>query len=326
VDAGKDHPILVERPDSNPAAPPATPLPQVPNGRKHPVSPQVVSPALLVADPEADTTTAELKRLAEQQLPEVVFRKLSNPHLQLSVDEQLECLTGCIAVGAMRALQARNCGVVMVIGNTGAGKSTFVNFLHGCGMEIFRPKGNQKAIRVKPDSSVTELMRIGHTNQSMTFIPGIATDSDFTYMDCPGFLDNRGPEINIANAVNIKQAIHAAKDVVVIIVIHYESLRLDRGRGLRELVAILQSLFGNIGRLRTHAVAVMLGVSQVPLMDGDGDDLSLEMVSELLDDTAGMGESEASVVAALRGSLFIFDPTGRRSGVLGWSSRAEVVA
>ena len=58
-------------------------------------------------------------------------------------------------------------------------------------------------------------MKIGHSNQSMTFVPDVESDDIFTYADCPGFLDNRGPEINIANAVNIKTMIHRAASVRV---------------------------------------------------------------------------------------------------------------
>jgi hypothetical protein len=35
------------------------------------------------------------------------------------------------------------------------------------------------------------------------------------FADCPGFLDNRGMEINVANAVNVKQTIAAAETTVV---------------------------------------------------------------------------------------------------------------
>ena len=59
-----------------------------------------------------------------------------------------------------------------------------------------------KVVRVKLDSSIPELMPIGHSNQSMTFIPSVASvytpEGAFTFLDCPGFLDSRGPEINIA--------------------------------------------------------------------------------------------------------------------------------
>ena len=102
----------------------------------------------------------------------------------------------------------------------------------------------------------------------MTFIPGVATSEALgvTFMDCPGFLDNRGAVINIANAVNIKQAIHAAKDVVVVILLNYASLIADRGRGLRELVQILQDLFGE------GASACVLWLLTARIRDDDDDE------------------------------------------------------
>lgn len=64
-------------------------------------------------------------------------------------------------------------------------------------------------------------------------------------MDCPGFLDNRGSEVNIANSVNIKHAIANSKEVKVIVLINYKTLEADRGRGLKDLFTILINLFGS---------------------------------------------------------------------------------
>ena len=47
-------------------------------------------------------------------------------------------------------------------------------------------------------------MAIGHKNQSMTFIPSVAVSLDdagapnFVFLDCPGFMDNRGAEVRWA--------------------------------------------------------------------------------------------------------------------------------
>ena len=63
----------------------------------------------------------------------------------------------------------------------------------------------------KDGGTIDEIMKIGHSKESKTFMPQVEHDktNNLTYIDCPGFLDNRGAEINIANAVNIK--IHKAK-------------------------------------------------------------------------------------------------------------------
>eukprot|EP00873_Tetraselmis_striata_P036223 jgi/Tetstr1/456487/TSEL_043210.t1 len=268
----------------------------------------------------------EMEHLAEQRLPEVVFRKLQDSHLSLSNEEQIQCLTGCIAVGAARARQAEGKHVIMFIGNTGAGKSTLVNYLHGCAMEAFKPNPtfSRKVVRVKPGSPKPELMPIGHTNQSKTFIPGIGADDNFTYMDCPGFIDNRGPEINIANAVNIKQAIYAAKSVTVVVLINYYSLLADRGKGLNDLTRILQDLFGSVARLEARAASIALGVSRVPAED-DGDPVKINDIQALLADTSGLPPREAQVVTALRSSLFIAHPTRTLDPEHGWLSRDALI-
>ena len=88
-------------------------------------------------------------------------------------------------------------------------------------------------------------MQIGHSNQSMTFMPNVEQGDNFVYIDCPGFLDNRGPELNIANACNIKLALRSAKSVKVLVLLNYYSLKADRARGLTDLVWILKHLFGS---------------------------------------------------------------------------------
>jgi hypothetical protein len=52
-------------------------------------------------------------------------------------------------------------------------------------------------VRVKAGSSRKELVAIGHKNQSETFIPSVARSeaTNFVFLDCPGFMDNRGAEV-----------------------------------------------------------------------------------------------------------------------------------
>ena len=91
-------------------------------------------------------------------------------------------------------------------------------------------------------------MKIGHTKQSMTFTPQVEAarhfGGDYAYADCPGFLDSRGFEINVANAVNVAQTVSASESIVCVVVVNYYSLRADRGKGLQDLLAILLGLFG----------------------------------------------------------------------------------
>ena len=167
-------------------------------------------------------------------------------------------------------------------------------------------------------------MKIGHTNQSMTFVPDVASDDTFTYADCPGFLDNRGPEINIANAVNIKTMIHRAASVRVIVLVNYNSLMADRGRGVRELTNILTDLFGHPKNLQKNTPSILLGVSQVqdPLGNVPAG-FELEHIRDLMSDTAGMSEDMEKCVTELRERIFLYHPSD--DGNATWLKRDEII-
>lgn len=87
----------------------------------------------------------------------------------------------------------------------------------------------ERVIRVKPDSEIPEIMKIGHSKKSATFVPG-TYKGRFTWCDCPGFGDNRGEEINIANAVNIRKTLHCALSVRTVVIINHSSIMVRNCR------------------------------------------------------------------------------------------------
>ena len=142
------------------------------------------------------------KVFTAQDLPEIVHKKMEDPTLTLTTDESIECLAACVEFGMAQAEQACNLDCIVLLGNTGAGKSTFANYIHGCQMERVKKlnlpglKGKDKVIRVKSDSQPSEIMKIGHQNKSMTFVPEVKRTKAFggneaALVDCPGFSDNR---------------------------------------------------------------------------------------------------------------------------------------
>ena len=278
-----------------------------------------------------------LQRAKSVKLSELVNRKLENPNLELNADEQLDVLRECIERGAAHAETAAGQDLLAIIGNTGAGKSTCVNYVDGCKLEkisrdvaagaVAAPAGGggKKVVRVAPDSPRPELMRIGHSNKSQTFVPDVRVGHEFVYSDCPGFLDNRGAEINIANAVNIKATVSRAKSTKVLVLLNYDSLRADRGRGLRELGEILVSLFGSAEGLQKHRGSIALGVSRVPKWDDDGDNtIELENVrADHFSELAGLPSGCREVVEVLQPTLFLFSPHDK--GNTTWLTRDQMV-
>ena len=74
----------------------------------------------------------------------VSWRRRSHPSFRARLPTQPEAqprrvdrgLLGCIDYGVAQAKRASGQDLVIVIGNTGAGKSTFVNLLEGCELEM----------------------------------------------------------------------------------------------------------------------------------------------------------------------------------------------
>ncbi len=230
-----------------------------------------------------------LDKFRKLNLLDITREKLKNPGKVLSMEQSLEVLSNCLDMGEERSEEARGKDLVMFIGNTGSGKSTAINYLTGCDLERISKKkagleGTGKIVRVKEGSSKPELMRIGHSNVSETFLPDIKSDEVFTYCDCPGFLDNRGAEINIANAVNIKRAIGLARSVKVNVLINYNSLLADRGRGILETKKIMSDLFGNEERLKSQLESVLIGITQVPPPSAEDDEEDQMDIAQLRGD------------------------------------------
>ena len=151
---------------------------------------------MLQIDPEQRASAQDLIRDenpvahddgAEAMSP-LVRQKLEDPNLDLTMDQSLECLDSCIKMGEAAVHKTKGKQVLAVIGNTGSGKSTLINFLHGCDMETTKVEisGQTKTVvGVKPDSDIPTLMEIGHSNLSKTFLPDVGCGDRFVYVDCP---------------------------------------------------------------------------------------------------------------------------------------------
>jgi putative ribosome biogenesis GTPase RsgA len=89
--------------------------------------------------------------------------------------------------------------IVLVLGSTGAGKSTFINFMNGCTMT--RMKRNEDSyefqIEVAQDSKVPAKVKIGHGTSSETSVPCIVENDGVIYCDCPG-LKTRYPMLSFS--------------------------------------------------------------------------------------------------------------------------------
>lgn len=246
-----------------------------------------------------------------ERVQTILGKGFANREAFLSEDDSLSVLSACVEIGQRRAEVVKGKAAVIVTGNTGAGKSTFVNYMMKCTLEkVSLENGGktQKVYMVSEKSRVKEVMQIGHSKMSHSFVPELAeaTDMNACIVDCPGFLDNRGPEISIANAANIKAVMALANGVKLVILLNYHSLQADRGRGQSELIDMIQGLFGSVDRAIEHASSMILVVSRVPL-SVDGDPVELQDVMNEFD-TSVLSPDKARFFDILLGRACIFHP------------------
>jgi ribosome biogenesis GTPase A len=133
----------------------------------------------------------------------------------------------------MKAKKAKGRDVILVIGNTGAGKSTTINYLLGHKFT----KGRNYPFQISLVDESKSDVQIGHTMTSQTlYAEAHGSEDGFVYCDTPGFLDTRPREEKICASINIEFAIKSARQIkAIIVVVDYYAIPIDKGRSLRDL-------------------------------------------------------------------------------------------
>jgi hypothetical protein len=249
---------------------------------------------------------------------EILDAKLANPKQKLSTQHSIALMQYCTELGQQNAVATTDKEAVTILGGTGAGKSTSVNYWIGCDMALRTPEELEEmgikdeledAIIVHPDSERPGVASIGHGTGSHTLMPQIIQDPNRAtrvYLDCPGFSDNRGAEINIANAVNIRHALQQAGGVKAVFLTSYPGFIGDRGECIRNLEHMCEQLFGGIDNLRRHQDSVLLGINRV------SPKINLNRIRKRL---TGEGSPTMQILAQ---RTFLYDPL-ERGGADFWS-------
>ncbi len=140
---------------------------------------------------------------------------------------------------------------VIVMGPTGAGKSTFVNYLHGATFKLVNPVMNRRYLELDPpDQRVPAVMGRGEETSSVTLYPQIVRTDKFSFIDCPGFEDPRmdpsGNDRKMCADLGIPivvQHAHAKSILAAIVLIRYESIvSSTQDTPLQEVIQALSGL------------------------------------------------------------------------------------
>jgi DNA segregation ATPase FtsK/SpoIIIE-like protein len=246
---------------------------------------------------------------------ELLQAKLEDPNLVLNTTQSISLVEHCAQEGERNAASALNKDAIAILGETGVGKSTCINHLIGCNMiprdpeELGIQEGGEDVIVVSSASERLEATSIGHGMVSHTFLPKIIQDPQVAtrvYLDFPGFSDNRGAEINIANAINIKRVLREASGVKAVLLANHSDFSARRGSAMQSLENACEELFGGVENLRRHKNSVLLGINRAPLG------------TRLDKMRTRCARTSSPIMQVLADRLFLYDPL-ERGGVDFWS-------
>ena len=221
------------------------------------------------------------------------------------------------------AKQVLNEDAVIVLGHTGAGKSTTIHFLAGSKMVRDKKTGHiyPDKITNKALSNVkTEFRMAESVTRYIAGVPisledaGIRISSKdnaknkMVLCDTPGFDDTSGAEVDVANGLGIIRAVSLAKEAKILLVIGRADLDGSRMRGAKQLCYTLANImpdFQHFLNCINIVVTKMSGIgnsSNSSSSSGDGTD-AIDMLEtwfdQALKDMKDKGENNDEAVVAL---------------------------
>jgi ribosome biogenesis GTPase A len=153
--------------------------------------------------------------------------------------------------------QIKNTNIVLVIGCTGSGKSTLINYLISNKI-IF--KNHFADTIAEAEKTGENFPEIGHSTESKTIYPKVFIDDqhDVAYCDFPGFFDNRSFEERVSITINTQSAILNSKNVeAIIVVLSQAELGAQRGKLFKSLSRLLDNLICDFESILPNIIFVL---------------------------------------------------------------------
>ena len=144
-------------------------------------------------------------------------------------------LTSCVRLSDVKDRKA-----ILVIGNTGAGKSLFLN--HIAGRTIVKNRIRIKGIEQDVWDAENPLCQVGHLNESQTsavHVFPLSGDGNCVAVDTAGFGDTREEERDIATAIALKMVVDSASACRFAAVLNCHGWFEARAEGVRTLARLL---------------------------------------------------------------------------------------
>jgi hypothetical protein len=163
----------------------------------------------------------------------------------------LRSITDTINLHKVHSAHCYNAHCVCVLGNSGAGKTTFANYVAGRKVVKIMDKSGEYIQHLDVENPLEGFV-VGHGGDSMTrYLRSIKIDpvgnagSDLVLVDTPGSGDTEGHNVDIANAVAISWAIRQSKSARLVLLINAGMFEEPRGGALCKLLQLFNRFLVN---------------------------------------------------------------------------------
>ena len=182
---------------------------------------------------------------------------------------------------------------IILLGDTGVGKSTFANYIAGIPLKAIGHDFEGLVIEIADKNNYQSFSPIGHHTVSQTLNPVHLTYEGMALWDAPGFGDTRGPNIDIPNCYMIKTLFQKTKKCKIVFVVSENSIKDDnKSQMFIDRIKQIMQLFDDVSKVYD---CVFLAVTRVSHFETDSD-LCNFIKFELIDKHPEYPESQKKVL------------------------------
>lgn len=224
--------------------------------------------------------------------------------------QQIEGIAALISEGNKRIDKVEE-SAILILGKTGAGKSTLANLLVGRKLFAVSDKDGMGGFSITTNEP--NAAKISDTFESETKIPNRLENANAKTVlwDCPGFADTNGVTQEIANGFYIHKLLASTAKVKFILTVSIHSLLLNRGTEFISVLYNFAKIFNNVEQIKD---SVSLVVTQVQsnktvlqvrnFLEKLSDSRNIDSDASISD--TGLKESIKKLIGYLSGSIHVF--------------------